>query len=267
MSDQTWLAVTAMPSQDVFLSVWLDGHLMSPKPPGTNLTVRRCVSPGKHRIKVQVTAHNRRWSYQAISQFTGDVPSGSDYIILIKAREAAADDAEEPLSMSVSAARNPALWPLIPENIWGYSKDRCTIIEDPEEHEEPLITDVARIIDNASDATVTRSIQVSQDWKRTHTIEVEGSTTVGASIMLGASIGVKAEATLAAKYGASSEQTHTYTEEVSVSVPPHSKVKLSLAWKLRIRRGVLRYFDEEGFALIDVPFSVATGVTFDQITS
>jgi hypothetical protein len=203
-------------------------------------------------------------------EFIVDLPSDSDYIILVNSTGLPATVSPAELmpitAVSQPAPRDPRVWPLAPESIWGYSKDRCLIIEAPQEDEEPLVTDAPRIIDNAGDATVTRRIEVSKDWKQTHAIEREESAKAGASIKAG-KVGIEAEAALSVKYGASTEETHTYTEEVSVTVPPHSKVTLTLAWKLRIRKGLLRYFDEAGFILIDVPFSVVTGVTFDQITS
>jgi hypothetical protein len=274
MYEQAWIAVTAMPSQDIFLSVWVDENLISPEPPGTNRTVRRCVSPGKHPMKVQATRDTRSRSrfaaYRSISvphEFTVELPPDSDFIIFVKSMEYPTEFGPQEITMSLPGPRDPALWPLVPENIWGYSKDRYTIIEAPNEDEEPFITEVPRIIDNPGAATVTRSIHVSQDWKRTHTIDIEGSTKVGASVKLTPFIDVQVETALSVKYGASTEETQTYTDEVSVTVPPCSKVTLSLIWKLRIRKGVVRYLDEAGFALIDVPFSVVTGVTFDQITS
>jgi hypothetical protein len=273
MDNRAWIAVTAMPSQDISLRIWVDENLVSPEWPGTNLTVRRCVSPGKHVIKIQATHETRSRiivTTQLVSppqEVTVELPSGSDFIIIVKSVGYAAESDRTEIAMSLPGPRDPALWPLVPENIWGYSKDRYTIIEAPNEDEEPFITEVPRIIDNPSAATVTRSIYVSQEWKRTHTIDIEGSTKVGASAKLTPFIDVQVETALSAKYGASTEETQTYTDEVSVTVPPCSRVTLSLIWKLRIRRGVVRYLDEAGFALIDVPFSVVTGVTFDQITS
>jgi len=274
MFAQAWIAVTfATPTSNMRLTVMIGQDIIRSglNPPGTNRIVRRCVSPGKHEIKVIVTSDIRsKYSpHSDLRALTVELPPESDQIILVSYTDCPAPDFKKPfISISVSppAPRDPKVWPLLPENIWGYSKDRCTVVEAPAEEEEPIVRDAPRIIDNATDATVTRQIEVSKDWKRTVTIETEGSTKVGASVKAG-EIGIGAEAALATKYGASTEETHTYTEGVSVTVPPHSKVTLSLAWKLRIRKGLLRYFDEAGFTLIDIPFSVVTGVTFDQITS
>jgi hypothetical protein len=272
MDNQAWIAVTAMPSQDTFLKVWVDENLISPGWPETNRTVRRCVSPGKHAITVQAARQTRsglsvRVLVSAPQEATVELPSGSDFIIIVKSVAYTEESGPPEVTMSPPGPRDPALWPLVPENIWGYSKDRYTIIEAPSEDEEPFITEVPRIIDNPSAATVTRRIRVSQDWKRTHTVDIEESTKVGASAKLTSFIDVQVETALSAKYGASTDETQTYSDEVSVTVPPRSKVTLSLIWKLRIKRGVVRYLDETGLALIDVPFSVVTGVTFDQITS
>lgn len=274
MSDQAWIAVTAE-SQNIVLNVRIDEDLISPRPPAANRTVRRCVSPGKHIIEIQAIFDDRSTIIRRVIDWTRfnrlevDLTPGSDYIIIVQRMPSVEDSPARSIptiAMSLPGPRSPRVWPLVPEDIWGYSKDRYAIIEAPKEEEEPLVRNAPLVIDNAADATLTRRIEVSQDWKRTYTVEKEGSTKVGASLNTGP-VDVEAEKTLSTKYGVSTEETRTYTEEVSVTVPPHSKVSLTLAWKLRIRKGVLRYFDEAGFTLIDVPFSVVIGVTFDQITS
>ena len=271
MPDQAWITVMAIDARvsppDIFLTVSIDGNHVRPQLVRGDRAVRRSVLPGKHTVRVGAHMSRRYRNIQdATQQFQFEVPLDSDFLIAVKVRESKRSGMRK-LLISEPHFRDPASHPLIPEQIWGYSKDRCIIIESPDEDEEPLSTDAPRIIDNPSAATVTRSIQVSKEWKRTHTIETEGSTKTGASIKLATSIGIETEAILSAKYGISIEDTLTYTENVSLSVPPHSKVTLRLAWKRRIKRGILRYFDEAGFALIDVPFSVMTGVTFDQETS
>lgn len=275
MSDQAWIAVTATESQNLMLNVRIDDNLISPGPRAANRTVRRCVSPGKHVIEVQAMYDDRSniirraLSWTEFNRLEVDLPPDSDYIIIVQRMPSVEGSPAKELptiGMSLPGPRSPSVWPLVPEDIWGYSKDRYAIIAAPEEEEEPLFRAAPLVIDNPTDATLTRRIEVSQDWKRIYTVEKEGATKVGASLKTGP-VDVEAEKTLSTKYGVSTEETHTYTEEVSVTVPPHSKVSLTLAWKRRIQKGVLRYFDEAGFTLIDVPFSVVTGVTFDQITS
>jgi hypothetical protein len=275
MSDQAWIAVIATESQNIVLNVRIDGNLISPRPPAANRTVRRCVSPGKHIIEIQAITDDRSTIIRRVIDWTEwnrmevDLSPGSDYIIIVQRMPSVEDSPARSIptiAMSLPGPRSSRVWPLVPEDIWGYSKDRYTIIQALEEDEEPFIRDAPRVIDNPSDATINLRIEASQNWKRTYTVETEGSTKVGASLKTGP-VDVEAEKTLSTKYGVSTEETYTYTEEVSVTVPPRSKVSLTLAWKLRIRKGILRYFDEAGFTLIDVPFSVVTGVTFDQITS
>jgi hypothetical protein len=272
MSDEAWIAVSASPfytlqPRDIWMNVRIDKNLIPRKPPGANRTVRRCVSPGKHTIEIKATHRTLTNS----EEFAVELPPGSDsiiYITYIAPTEGIGRFPARPSQLLISSPqpRDSSWQPLVPEEIWGYSENRFTIIEAPEEAAEPLVRDAPRVIDNAGDATVTRTITASKGWKRTHTIEKERSTKVAASIKAG-TFGIAAETALSTKYGVSTEETYTFTEEVSITVPPHSRVSLILAWKRTIRKGVLRYFDEAGFGLIDVPFSVVTGVTFDQVTS
>ena len=89
--------------------------------------------------------------------------------------------------------------------------------------ETELLGEVVREVDNSnSSADLTRTIQLSQTWKKTYHLEKEKTTTFseGLGFKLSYAIGVKASADRAIRdhYSITHEEERRYSEEVTISV-------------------------------------------------
>jgi hypothetical protein len=132
---------------------------------------------------------------------------------------------------------------------------------------EPLGGD-ERIVNNVdSDTTVTRSIKATKRWKQTCNLQVERSRTTsqGADVKLADVAALKSsmENTLREQYTMSAEEEQTFEEHVTLEVPPRSSLRFIMDWKRIVQKGYVRVLDSAG-QLVDVPFAVVVGVTFDQ---
>jgi len=125
-----------------------------------------------------------------------------------------------------------------------------------------------RTIDNAhSDTTVTRSIRATKRWLQSCQLELERSRVSGQSLDLNiadlASLRGSMEETLRRQYSASTEVEQIFEEEVTLTVPPRTSLRLTMDWKRIVQEGHVLLQDLDG-RTIEVPFEVAVGVTFDQ---
>jgi hypothetical protein len=132
--------------------------------------------------------------------------------------------------------------------------------------EEWLGEDV-RLIDNrASPASVTRSLKASREWTRTlaldesrsRTLEVEGDVHL---LWLSAKGSIEAELqrTRSETFGS----THVFEEEISITVPERTAVRIALGWKRIWQCGEARVLLPNRSMHI-VPYREAVSVTFDQ---
>ena len=74
---------------------------------------------------------------------------------------------------------------------------------------------------------------------------------------------LRGETALREIYGASNEIREIFEEQVTVTVPPNTGVRLTLRWKTLLQQGYLQLQEPAG-RILEVPFQVAVGVTFDQ---
>jgi hypothetical protein len=125
-----------------------------------------------------------------------------------------------------------------------------------------------RTIDNSdSDTTVTRTIRATKRWTQRCDVEIEKTRVNGQSIDLNvaelASLRGTMEETLRTSYAISAEVEQTFEEEVTLTVPPRTSLQVTMNWKRIVQEGYVRLRDSEK-RMIDVPFEIAVGVTFDQ---
>ncbi|MFB8273632.1 hypothetical protein ACFC96_44680 [Streptomyces sp. NPDC055955] len=132
--------------------------------------------------------------------------------------------------------------------------------------DEALGEDVRTIDNHSSPAPVTRTLKASREWTRTLTVAQDERRTVtgeaGASLLwlsAKASIEQELQRSLSLAIGV----THLFEEEITVTVPEYTSVRVILAWKQVWQRGHARLLLPDG-AIHDVPYQVVVSATFDQ---
>jgi hypothetical protein len=143
-----------------------------------------------------------------------------------------------------------------------------TRITETTRREESLGEDLRTIDNSRSSAGSTRRITVTKEWSQTYSIEYEKANTrkldAGIEFPCGASLKAEAESRVMEHYALSKEAKQVYTEEISLDVPPKTKLVLKIQWKRIWQLGVLTV-TEQGGPTVEVPFEAAVGVTFDQV--
>jgi hypothetical protein len=224
-------------------------------------TVEIEVAPGRHRIKMSM------WSGQGSKAVTFDIDAGQvlgfrcqGSMNVLYPIELVADGyvgSQGPDTRQADWQRQPPAPPQRP--------DRVEVIEH-DQYEEPL-GEEARVIDNSNSITgVTRRVTASREWSRTVTIGGEQNRTVGGELGGGVSwLSAKAtiEQELHRTYSTEAQAKQVFAEEITITVPERTSVKLVLRWKRIWQRGVVRVTrPDETF--YDVPYQVVVNVTFDQ---
>lgn len=143
---------------------------------------------------------------------------------------------------------------------------RVEVIE-TDQFEEHL-GEEARVIDNRHSATgVTRSVRASREWSRTLSIGSDQTRTYGGEIGGGVAwLKVKGnvEQELKRSYSTEIATKQEFSEEITITVPERTSVRLVLRWKRIWQRGVVRVTEPDG-VVYDVPFQVVVNITFDQL--
>lgn len=128
--------------------------------------------------------------------------------------------------------------------------------------EEPLGMEERSIDNTRSTTTVTRTLKASKEWTRNYSIDLENVRrgSVGLSIQV---LKADVEKTLREKYSLTEQVHETYGEEIGLTVPARTRVRLVLHWKRIWQHGIVRitYSDNR---IVEVPFELAVGITFDQ---
>lgn len=132
--------------------------------------------------------------------------------------------------------------------------------------EEWLGEDV-RLIDNrSSPAPVTRSLKASREWTRTLTVGENNSQTLGGDVgvnLLWLSAKGSIEAELQRSLSLAIGSNHLFEEEISVTVPERTAVRIQLGWKRIWQCGNAHTLLPDNSMHI-VPYRVVVSVTFDQ---
>ena len=134
-------------------------------------------------------------------------------------------------------------------------------IEEPREEEK-------RVIDNLrSSVAVTRKLSFSKEWLQSYRIDSENihASKIEGDTKLGPFGGVKivAEEKVRQQYSISESIRKTQNEEVTIEIPPETKVSVSIQWKHLVRTGLVKVSSHFGESF-ELPFRVTVGITFDQ---
>ena len=102
------------------------------------------------------------------------------------------------------------------------------------QYEEPLGEEVRTIDNRRSPTGVTRSVKASREWTRTLNVGGEQHATFGAEVTGGVSwLRAKGniERELQRNYSLESGTRHVYEEEITITVPERTAVRIELRWK------------------------------------
>ena len=151
--------------------------------------------------------------------------------------------------------------PLLPQSFVLIDTDRT----------EEFLGNESRQVDNSkSAAEMTRRFTIGREWAQSYVVDYERIQNRREGLQLGspqfATLTLAAENALKERYSITTETKQSYSEEISVNVPPKTKLNIVFHWKRIWQHGLLQTSDLNGRA-IEIPFKVAVGVTFDQTQS
>ena len=134
---------------------------------------------------------------------------------------------------------------------------------------EESLGEEQRIIDNLnSSIQVSRRFTVSKGWSQSYAIGYENVSTnkgeIGFNILNQANLKYAIEEALKEQYSISEQSSRTCAEEVLLEVPARTKLCVSFQWKRIWQHGVIKLPSQKG-QIIEVPFQVVVGLTFDQV--
>ncbi|MGA5823930.1 hypothetical protein ACPC54_39540 [Kitasatospora sp. NPDC094028] len=236
--------------------MWIDDIRVGQLPPQGEVAF--AVQPGRHRVQVRwllSSSTNVKNSQKfdilvtpgEVVRFECDIPYSSWRTTPIMLRRIGSGSIPEPSGPEAANAQ-----------VLGLTRTMRT--------EEQLGEDV-RLIDNrTSPAPVTRSLKATREWTRALTLGESRSQTTGgqaAAHLLWLSVKGSIEAELQSTLSIAIGSTHLFEEEVSVTVPERTAVRIVLGWKRIWQDGEARV------ALADrsvhvVPYRLVVSVTFDQ---
>ena len=133
--------------------------------------------------------------------------------------------------------------------------------------EQPIGSD-SKVLDNSrSDGSLKRSLEVTREWSYQYSVDHEQARKVVDTKTLqikdGPSKTLSIENALRQKYSYSENARQTYKENVEVDVPARRKITIYFHWKNILETGVI-VLTNQYTETVDVPYSIVTGVTFDQ---
>jgi hypothetical protein len=134
---------------------------------------------------------------------------------------------------------------------------------------EELLGEEVREIDNSQSAVeIQRKIRVSREWSQLYSIERESTAKIGGELSVeGAWIvdfKATAEGAIRKRYELSTEDKKSYSEELTIEVPPRTKVQVVLKWKQIWQCGIVLVRNGSDGTESQIPFRVCLGPTFDQ---
>jgi len=132
--------------------------------------------------------------------------------------------------------------------------------------EEPYLED-DRDFDNRDGTTsTTQTISVSEQWTQTLQLEREATTTrqIGGTIGAGkvVSLTAQVEQALRANYSLTDSRQRTFTSQLAIEVPPHTRRRIELRYRRIVQTGVAEVPTADGPPL-EIPFRVALNLTLD----
>lgn len=264
----------AYSSAAVPFSVRVDGFEVAKVRPNERVAVP--VAPGQHRIQLSM------WSRQGSQTLTFVADAGQQLGFVcqgtLKPLHPIDLERDDTIAGGASASQHPAPQyaashyppqqyptpPVAAPADWSAAA-RVELIE-TDQYDEPLGEEV-RVIDNQHSTTgVIRNVRASREWTRSVSIGSDRSRTYGAEAGGGPSwLSVKGhiEQQLHRTYSAESQEKQVFAEEIQITVPAWTSVRVVLRWKRIWQRGIARVIQGDG-SLVEVPFQVVVNVTFDQ---
>lgn len=174
----------------------------------------------------------------------------------------------EPISSGVSdlmatLAGEPAIraWVGDARSLPGYSVKE---VVETTTSEEPIGVE-HRLVQNSSDTSGTKRIQIVREFIRTMKIDIDSTMSAGSEAGVGLDrtrVEGSISAELRKSYGMSETSCERFTEEVIFNVRPQSSIRISLAWKRIWQHGYARVTGSNGS--FEVPYQVVRALTFDQ---
>jgi hypothetical protein len=138
------------------------------------------------------------------------------------------------------------------------------IVETPHRTQTDMGTDTY-LTTNASAATVERGIDLKQTWSQSWSVEYEKATRTNIATDFSAkgAIGLRSEVEeqIRKKYVATETLSREYTDTLTLTLPPQTKVLTTIEWKKIWQHGLLKLSDGG-----QVPFKVAVQLTYDYST-
>jgi len=126
-----------------------------------------------------------------------------------------------------------------------------------------------RVIDNTrSGSPSNRKLFVSKEWTKSYVVEqenarkIEGKAEVSVKIL--ANISASIENAITAKYSIASQTRQLHSEEIDITIPSKTRIRLYLQWKRIWQHGFVRLRNRRHVE-IEVPFKVVSELTFDQV--
>jgi len=176
-----------------------------------------------------------------------------------------------PSLRDVTPSRNPPTQakPSAPQHDdWGarLDKEKTWRIVESSLRTELFATEERRYSNKDSPASTTHTLTISQTISRTISVDTTATISAGTEVRAGLGVSAKStiEATLAAKYGITKQQTLTVSESASIQVPPKSAVLVKIFWYRHYQDGHLEAESVQGSS---IPYSVVMRLSFDVETT
>jgi hypothetical protein len=133
---------------------------------------------------------------------------------------------------------------------------------------EEYVGQEQRVIDNTrSNSPSNRKLSISREWSKTYVIEQEKAQRVGgelhAGIQILAALSASIENAITTKYSIADQNRQFHAEEIEVTIPSRTRLRLFLQWKRIWQHGVVRLRNKKNIEM-EVPFQVIIELTFDQ---
>lgn len=124
-----------------------------------------------------------------------------------------------------------------------------------------------RAIDNGGNKSMTSKVSMSKEWSQTYEVDFEKTTSSqkGVNLNLLKVFDIKGalEHNLRKRYSISENIKKSHTDELSIEIPPKTKVIYSTKWKRKWQKGLVKCLDEFNQEIAQIPFQAAVGMDFD----
>jgi hypothetical protein len=128
---------------------------------------------------------------------------------------------------------------------------------------EPMVLDNLR-----GNSALTRVVTINKEWSKSYVIGNQEADKAAKqrSISIGGNLGGKiasdAERTLSTQYSVTQGMKQSYTDQITLEVPPHTKRQVLFLYRRIWQHGIITYYDRQNKS-IDMPFRVAVSLTLD----